>query len=55
MIMVNISVTADLNVKICRQGIYNRRTYSMKSSTCLISGIIEFAACMKSGKYQTLC
>ena len=55
MVMVNISVTADLNIKICRQSIDNRRTYSVKSSACLVSGIVKFAACMKRSKYQSLC
>ena len=55
MVMVNISVTTDLNVQICRQGIHNRRTYSMKSSAGLIGRIIKFTACMKSCKYKSLC
>ena len=55
MIMMYISVTADLNIKICRQSIDNRRTYSVKSSACLVSGIVKFAACMKRSKYQSLC
>ena len=55
MVMVNISVTTDLNVQICRQGIHNRRAYSMKSSAGLIGRIIKFTACMKSCKYKSLC
>ena len=54
-IMMHISVTTDLNVQICRQGIHNRRTYSMKSSAGLIGRIIKFTACMKSCKYKSLC
>lgn len=54
-VMVHISVSADLNIKICRQGIDYRRTYTVKAAACLIGRIIELAACMKSSKYQTLC
>ena len=55
MIVMYKSVTADLNIQICGQGIYNGRTNAMKSTACLISRVVKFTACMEGGKYKTLC
>ena len=55
MIVMYKSITADLNIQICGQGIYNGRTNAMKSTACLISRVVKFTACMEGGKYKTLC
>ena len=55
MIVMYKSVTANLNIQICGQGIYNGRTNAMKSTACLISRVVKFTACMEGGKYKTLC
>ena len=46
-IVMNVTIPADPYIHMCRQCIYNRRTYSMQSSTGLISGIIKLSSCMK--------
>ena len=54
MVVMDISVTAHFDIQISRKCIYHRRTYSMKSTTRLISRIVKFTACMKRRKYQSL-
>ena len=46
-VMMNIAIPADPYIHMCRQCIYNRRTYSMQSSAGLISGIIKLSSCMQ--------
>ena len=53
MVMMYIAVTADLNIQIGGQCIYNRRAHAMKSTACLICGIIKLTACMKSCKNKS--
>ena len=55
MVMMDIAVAADLDIQISRQGVYNGRTYTVKSSTGLICRIVKFTSCMKGGKYQSFC
>ena len=54
-VVMHIAVTADLNVKIGRQGVYNRRSNAVKTAACLVCRIVEFASSVKRGKYKTLC
>ena len=54
MVMMYIAITTYFNIQISRKCIYYRRTYTMKTTTCLISRIIEFATCMKRRKHQSL-
>ena len=45
-VMMNRSAAANLDIHISGKRIYNRRTDTMKSTACLICGIIEFTARM---------
>ena len=53
-VMMYISVSVHLYIQPGGQRIYNRRTYSVKSSAGLICRIIKLSTCMQCGKYQSL-
>ena len=52
-VMMNKSIPADLHIHISRKSIYNRGTYSVKSTTCLICRIIKLTTCMECRINQT--
>ena len=54
-VMVDIAVTADLHIHIYGQCIYNRRTYTVQTSACLICRVIELTTGMKRCIDKTLC
>ena len=54
-LLVFLSFTADRNLQPLRQCIYNRCTYTMKSTGYFVSSTAKFTTCMKDGKYNFYC
>ena len=54
-IMMDLTLTADLNIHIGRQRIDYRRSDSMQSTACLICLVVKFAPRMQCGKNKSGC
>ena len=54
-LLVFLSFTADRNLQPLRQCIYNRCTYTMKSTGYFVSSTAKFTTRMKNGKYNFYC
>ena len=53
LIIIDLSIPGNFYLHPVRQGVYDRRTDTMKSAAGLIGIIIEFSACMKRGENHT--
>ena len=54
MVMMYISIPADLDIQISRKRIDNRGTDTVETAAGLVCGIVELAACMQGRKDKTL-
>ena len=54
-LLIFLTFTADRNFQPFRQCIYNRGTYTVKSTGYLVSSTAKFTTCMKDGKYNFYC
>ena len=54
-LFINLSFTADFNFQPVGKCVYNRSTYSMKSSGYFVSSTTKLSTCMKDSKYDFYC
>ena len=54
-LLIFLTFTADRNFQPFRQCIYNRGTYTVKSTRYLVSSTAKFTTRMKNGKYNFYC
>ena len=53
-IVIEVAIPGNIYYKLVRQCIYNRRTYSVKSTAYLVGGAVKLATCMQHCVYNTL-